>query len=242
VSTDREWWRRWAFEKYAQVKEGARKHCPDMILQFTTGNYAPDIEGRSKFIELQPEMASLTPGSVNFRASRPGEGIAKMYINTHEEIDHLAKKMQHYHVKPDVAIFDLSMIYSTAELVRRGLLSKPLRLMYVVGGHMALEARKEVLEFLVSESKAAFGEVDKDFTWCAVGVGWNHDSIERTCIQMGGHPRTGFEDSLMIKRGVFAQTNEELVAHIAKICKEYNRPIATPEQAREILGLAPKQK
>jgi 3-keto-5-aminohexanoate cleavage enzyme len=139
-----------------------------MILQFTTGNYAPNISERAKFLELRPEMASLTPGSVNFRASRPGKDTAKKYINTHEEIDFLSQKMIDLGIRPDVAIFDLSMIYATADLVRRGLVKKPMRLMFVLGGHMALEARRDVLEFLVKEAENQFGPPgDDSWTWCS---------------------------------------------------------------------------
>jgi len=175
-----------------------------------------------------------------------------MYINSHDEIDGLAKKMLDLAILPDVAIFDLSMIYSTAELVKRGLIKLPVRLMFVLGGHMALEARKEVLEvrtclallqltneryyqFLVSESDVAFGR-DK-YTWCSVGVGWNHGAISKWCLEMGGHPRTGFEDSLMLARGKFATNNQEMVKQLVEMCNELDRPVATVAQARQILGL-----
>eukprot|EP01122_Echinamoeba_exundans_P016078 TRINITY_DN8043_c0_g1_i1.p1 TRINITY_DN8043_c0_g1~~TRINITY_DN8043_c0_g1_i1.p1 ORF type:complete len:336 (-),score=49.74 TRINITY_DN8043_c0_g1_i1:30-1037(-) len=229
----------WEYEQYQKVLQGSRSRCPDMILQFTTGNYAPNISERAKFLDLRPEMASLTPGSVNFRASRPGKDTAKKYYNTHEEIDFLAQKMLHLDIRPDIAIFDLSMIYATADLLRRGLLKKPMRLMFVLGGHMALEARREVLEFLVKEAENQFGPPGGDsWTWCGVGVGWNHESIQRWTLELGGHPRTGFEDSLMIKRGKFAKSNDELVKYIANLCQEFERPVATPQQARSILGLS----
>lgn len=142
-----------------------------MILQFTTGNYAPNLADRAKFLDLRPEMASLTPGSVNFRASRPGKDTAKKYYNTHEEIDFLSQKMLDLSIKPDIAIFDLSMIYSTSDLLRRGLLKKPMRLMFVLGGHMALEGKRDVLEFLVKQSEAEFGPSSpQTWTWCAFPV------------------------------------------------------------------------
>jgi len=180
-------------------------------------------------------MASLTPGSVNFKASRPGEDTCVQYINSHHDIDTLASKMLELNIKPDVAIFDLSMIYSTADLVRRKLITLPVRLMYVVGGHMALDSRKEILQFLIGESKHCFG--DGNFNWCAVGVGWNNPAVMKWSLELGGNLRTGIEDTLMIKRGIFAKDNSELVENVTKLVLANGKRIATPEEARSILGL-----
>ena len=177
-------------------------------------------------------MASLTPGSVNFRKTRLS---ANDYLNSHEEIEIITKKMNEFNIKPDVAIFDLSMIYAAEQLVRQGLIKLPIRMMYVFGGHMALPARKEVLEFLVSETESCFGK--NNFNWCAVGVGWNHDQIQRWALEMGGQPRTGLEDTLMIKRRVYAKGNEQLVKHIVGLCDEYSKEIMTPKEAREFLQI-----
>merc|ERR1712188_331419 len=233
----------WDAARYAAVMQGVKQECPDMILQFSTGNYAPTYEDRSAMLDLRPEMASLTPGSVNFRATRPSKGTdlftGRQYLNTHEDIDALAERMQKNGVKPDVAIFDLSMLYATHDLIHRGVIKEgdgPVRLMYVLGGHMALPAHRPVLEFLLSESERLFGR--EGFTWCGVGLGWNHDAVCRWTLELGGHPRTGFEDSMMTRRGKFAESNAELVHHVAGLCEEYDRPLATPQEAREILGLA----
>jgi len=227
----------WDPKKYQEVIEGCKKYCPEMIVQFSTGNYAPNIEERLKCLELGPDMASLTPGSVNFKSSRPGAGTATRYINTHEDIDALSTKMLELNIKPDVAIFDLSMIYSTADLVRRKLIKLPVRLMYVLGGHMALESRKEILEFLIRESHHCFGD---NFNWCAVGVGWNNPAVLKWNLELDGNPRTGIEDTLMLKRGVFAKDNADLVDFLTKMVLQAGKRIATPEEARSILGLNPR--
>jgi len=232
----------WEKDKYEEVMMGVREECPEMILQFSTGNYAPAFEERSAMLDLHPEMASLTPGSVNFRATRPARGTelftGRQYLNTHEDVDALAERMQKNGVKPDVAIFDLSMLYATHDLIQRGVIKEedgPVRLMYVLGGHMALPAHRPVLEFLLSESERLFGR--EGFTWCGVGVGWNHEAVCRWTLELGGHPRTGFEDTMMTRRGVFAASNAELVQYVVGLCEEYDRHIATPREAREILGL-----
>ena len=86
---------------------------------------------------------------------------------------------------------------------------------------------------MVNECNELFGK--DNFTWSTVGVGWNHEDVVRWTIELGGHPRTGFEDTLMLKRGVFAKNNAELVSNVVSICKEYGRRVATPEEAREII-------
>lgn len=110
---------------------------------------------------------------------------------------------------------------------------------------------------MLSESKYAFGEgtstvigggsailisILGNFTWTAVGVGWNNPSVMQWTLELGGHPRTGIEDTMMVKRGVFAKDNAELVKSVAELCLEHGRTIATPEEARAILGIKPKQK
>jgi len=209
-----------------------------LIVEFSLGNYAPTVEKRIDCLKHKPDMASLCPGSVNFKMSRPGEFTAKQFLNSHEDIEIICKSMLENNVKPDVAIFDISMIYNTADLIRHGLIKKPVRLMYVMGGHMALEARRPLLEFLISESKAVLGE--DNFNWCCVGVGWNHSTTQKWSLELGGHARTGFEDSLMISRGKFATSNSELVRNVVSLAEQTGRRIATPSEARQILGLESK--
>jgi len=127
------------------------------------------------------------------------------------------------------------MIYSTADLLKKGLLLLPLRIMFVLGGHMALEARPSLLEFMIAECIDLFGE--NNFTWTAVGVGWNHLNVIKWSLKLGGHVRTGFEDTLMIHRGKFATSNAQLVKSVAELCTEHGRVLATPDQARKILGI-----
>jgi len=226
----------WDPELYQQVMDGCKKYCPEMIMQFSTGNYANSREERLACVRLGPDMASLCPGSVNFRPSRPGE--YNMYIITHDHIISLAEEMKAHRVRPDMALFDLAHVYATADMVRAGLIETPVRAMFVLGGHMALDAQEHVLAFLVSEAERVLGK--ENLTWCAVGIGWGHYTIMDWCVKAGGQPRTGFEDTLMIRRGVLAESNRQLVEKTADLCAKYDRPIATPAQARHILGLDPR--
>jgi len=212
------------------------------LWNFSLGNYSPSVKERVECLKFRPDLASLCPGSVNFKRTRPGETVAKDFLNSHDDIEYICKTMLEYDVKPHVTIFDLSMIYHTADLIRRGLIKLPVKLMYVMGGHMALESKESVLDFLISESESCFGK--GQFLWTLVGVGWNHPASIEWALKRGGHPRTGFEDTLMISRGKWATSNEQLVDYVAKISvSKYNRPIATPKQARvAIFGEGNSQK
>ncbi|KAL9644938.1 hypothetical protein ABK040_004432 [Willaertia magna] len=222
------------YEYYEKVLEGVRKDCPEMVVQFSTGNYAPNLEERIKCFQLEkkPEMGSWTPGSVNFLPSRKGSDI---YWNTNEDLEAIIKVFKENGVRPDVALFDVSMLYRTHMLYKLGWIQAPVRLMFVFGGYMALPPRESLIKFLVSECSSLFGE--GNWSWCGVGVGWNHSALQRLTLENEGHPRTGFEDSFLIKRKVIAKNNKQLVEHLVELCNEYERPIATPEEARKLLGL-----
>jgi len=220
-------------ERYGQVLDGLKKCCPDLLVEFSLGNYAPTIQDRLACLSKFPHLASLCPGSVNFKSTRPNRATA--FINSHQDIMAMCKTMKEQKVKPNVTIFDVSMIYHTADLVKNGLLQLPLHIMYVIGGHMGLEARRPLLEFLISESNHSFGE--ENFIWSVVGVGWNHTATQQWALELGGHMRTGFEDSLMISRGVFAKSNKELVEHAAKMAKKNWEIYCNSKTTRELLSI-----
>jgi len=100
---------------------------------------------------------------------------------------------------------------------------------------MGLEARRPLLEFMISETNEMIGK--DNYNWSVVGVGWNHTTTQQWGLELGGNVRTGFEDSLMISRGKFARSNKELVQHVVQMAKDLDRPIATRDQARKIISL-----
>ena len=165
----------------------------------------------------------------------PARKSSDIYWNTNEDIEAIIKVFKENGVRPDVAIFDVSMLYRTHMLYKMGWIEAPVRLMFVFGGYMALAPRESLIKFLISECNDLFGE--SNYSWCGVGVGWNHTQLQKMTLENGGHPRTGFEDSFLIKRRVIAKNNKQLVEHLASVCQEYEKPIATPLEARKILGL-----
>ena len=214
-------------ELYARVQEGVRKHCPGMIIQFSTGGRGREQSKRGGMLYLRPDMASLATGSVNFPA--------QVYENPPEFVEGLAKTMLENDIKPEVEVFDLAMLYNAASLVKKGLLKDPPHVQFVMGIPNAMPARRAIFDFLRSELK----EVLPGATWVAAGVGRHQWEVNQWCLETGGHCRTGLEDNLRIEPNRLAASNAELVKKVADACEKYERKVATPAEARKILGLRP---
>lgn len=213
-------------EKFALVQEGVRKYCPGMIIQFSTGGRGREQAARGAMLYLKPDMASLATGSVNFPAS--------IYENPPEFVEGLARTMLESGIKPEIEVFDLAMLYNAANLVRRGLLADPPHVQFVLGIPNALPARRSVFDFLRSE----IADVMPKATWVAAGIGRAQWDVNQWCLETGGHCRTGLEDNVKFDQNRLAASNAELVKKIADVCAQYGRSIASPAQARQILGLA----
>lgn len=212
-------------ELFAQVQEGVRKHCPGMIIQFSTGGRGRDQAARASMLHLRPDMASLATGSVNFPAS--------IYENPPDFVEGLARSMLAYEIKPEIEVFDLAMLYSAANLVKKGLLTPPLHVQFVLGIANALPARRSVFDFLRSELK----QVLPDATWVAAGTGRHQWEVNQWCLEAGGHVRTGLEDNIKFDSTRLATSNAELVKKVADACEGYGRRVAGPVEARQLLGL-----
>jgi len=212
-------------ELFAEVRDGVKKHCPGMIIQFSTGGRGRGQDERGKALSLRPDMASLATGSVNF--------ADQIYKNPPALVASLASSMLEFDVKPEIEVFDLAMLYSARELAERGLLRRPLHVQFVLGIPNALPARRRVLEFLVSEIE----DIMPDATWAAAGIGRNQLEVNRWTLELGGHLRTGLEDNIKFDQSRLAKSNAELVARLRGLCGEFGRHAASPREAREILGL-----
>ncbi len=212
-------------EKFARFLEGIRKHCPDMIVQFSTGGRSGMGKERGGMLHLRPEMASLTTGSVNF---------AKIIYENHPTlINDLAATMLANDVKPEVEIFDLAMLYNAAKLVADGLLKAPVHVQFVLGIPGALPADRQVLEFELAQLE----RVLPGATWTAAGIGRHQLTVNEWSLELGGHCRTGLEDNLKFDKDRFASSNAELVKRVADLTVKRGRTVATPTEARRILGL-----
>ncbi len=213
-------------EKFRQIQEGVKKYCPEMIIQFSTGGRGRELAQRGAMLDLRPDMASLATGSVNFPTS--------IYENPPGFVEELASTMLEYDIKPEVEIFDVAMLYNAANLVKKGLLKTPVHVQFVLGIPNALPARRQLLDFLISESQ----EVLPDSTWTAAGIGRHQFTVNQWCLELGGHCRTGLEDNIKYDRDRLAKNNAELVTKIVDVIDQYDRYPASSEEARQLLNLA----
>ncbi len=213
--------------KFGAVQEGVRKHCPGMIVQFSTGGRGREPAARGTMLSHRPDMASLATGSVDF--------AAMIYENPPQLIDALAQSMLDFDIKPECELFDLAMLYNAADLVKRGLLKPPPHVQFVMGIKGAMPAKRSVLEFLLSE----LPQVLPGATWTAAGVARHQFEVAQWALELGGHCRTGLEDNIRFDETRLAASNAELVKKIADVCGKYGRRPATPSEARQLLGLRP---
>ena len=212
-------------DKFRQIQEGVMQHCPGMIIQFSTGGRGREAKKRGAMLNLKPDMASLATGSVNFPTS--------IYENPPSFIEDLAQTMLNYDIKPEIEIFDAAMLYSAANLVRKGLLKPPVHVQFVLGIPNALPARRKLLDFLIAESE----ELLPNSTWTAAGIGRHQFEVNKWCLELGGHCRTGLEDNIKYDKNRLAASNAELVTKIVEIADQFDRQPASPEQARQLLNL-----
>jgi uncharacterized protein (DUF849 family) len=214
-------------EKFAAFQESIRRHCPDIIVQFSTGGRGRALEQRGSMLHLRPDMASLATGSVNFPTI--------VYENPPDFVAALATTMRDLSIKPEIEVFDLAMLYNTAELVAQGLIVPPPHVQFVFGVKNALPARRDILEFEVAKLR----ELLPDATWTAAGIGRHQFEVAGWALAMGGHCRTGLEDNIRLDRTTLAPSNAALVAKVASLAAAHGRPVATALQARRMLGLPP---
>ena len=214
-------------DRFARLKEGIEAHCPGMIIQFSTGGRSGAGKERGGMLPLRPDMASLTVGSNNFPT--------RVYENPPDLVDWLAAEMRTHDVKPEIEAFDLSHIFQAAAMAADGRLAAPLYVQFVMGVKNAMPADRPAFEFFVETLKRLAPGAE----WCAAGIGPAQIVLNEWCIAAGGHCRTGLEDNVRLDRTTLAPSNAALVRRTVDLCAQAGRPVASPAEARRMLGLRP---
>lgn len=195
----------------------------DLIVQFSTGGaIGMTPQERASVLQLRPEMATLTCGTVNF-----GDDV---FENSFPIMRGILEKMHEFGVRPELEIFDKGHLSNARRLEREGLLAFPQHVDFVLGVPGGLDATVQNLCDLVNA-------LPSGCTWSVAGIGRMQLPMAMAALAMGGHVRVGLEDNIYYSKGRLA-TNEELVARVVRLANELGRPVATPDQAREMLGLA----
>jgi 3-keto-5-aminohexanoate cleavage enzyme len=211
-------------EVYKEIFHEIKKRCPDIIIcASTSGRVSPQVEHRAEVLELCPEMASLTVGSLNF-PQHPS-------VNSFETIRNLAELMKEKGILPELEIFEAGFINTAKYLFRKGILEKPMHFCLLLGSLGSISANMDDLVHLVKC-------LPSESNWSATGIGRFQTQVNVAAILMGGHVRVGIEDSIYLHypQKVLA-TNTKLVERIVRVANELGREIATPSEARKIIGL-----
>lgn len=211
-------------ERFKLIIDAIQEACPDAIIQPTTGGATGmTADERLQPTELNPEMASLDCGTMNF-------GGDEIFINTENMIIEFADRMYSRGIKPELECFDKSHVDMALRLHKKGYIKSPMHFNFVLGVNGGATGTPRDLLFLRESIPA-------DATFTVTGVGRTQLDLNVMSMLLGGHVRVGFEDNVKYNRERIAVSNGELVARIVRIAKELNLEIATPAEAREILAL-----
>ena len=213
-------------DKFAALLEGVRRHCPEMIIQFSTGGRSGSGEVRGGMLPLRPDMASLSVGSNNFPTI--------VYQNPPDLVAWLAAEMKRYNILPEIEVFDLSHLHQAAQMQAAGAFVKMPYVQFVMGVKNAMPADKDVFDYYLSSLQRLMPGAQ----WCGAGIGAAQLTLNEWCVAAGGHARTGLEDNVRLDKETLAPSNAALVKRVIALCDKYDRPVATPQQAREMLGLS----
>ena len=212
---------------FREVLERIRAES-DMVVNLTTsglhlsGSEAEIIEQRLEPVSLRPEICSLDVGSVNFRD--------RVFLNSPNWAETAARQMQAAGVKPEIEVFEVGHIDQALDLIKKGLIDEPPWFQLCMGIKWGIAATPENLLFMKSK-------LPSQARWSVLGVGRQQLPMIALGILLGGNIRVGVEDNLYLSPGVLAQSNAEMVAQAVNLVKQLQREVATPAEAREILGL-----
>ena len=213
-------------ELFREVMDRIRQEC-DMVVNLTTSGLhlsGPNlIERRLQPVTLRPEICSLDLGSMNFRDAA--------FVNSPEWGKTAAERMREYGVKPEIEAFDVGHIYQARDWIKEGLIDDPPYFQLCMGVRWGIEATPENLLFMKSK-------LPPNARWSVLGVGRAQLSMITLGILLGGNIRVGFEDNIYLRKGVLAKSNAQLVEMAVNLAGLLQRETATPNEAREILGIS----
>ncbi len=238
-------------ELFREVLMGIKERCPVIVQPTTGGGQGMTIEERAAVLtEFQPEMATFNTGSINFGLFPIGERDldwddwereylegTRGYIfrNTFADMEKICGMVREAKVKPELEAYDVGHLFNIKHLLDRDLLDRPVHIQFVLGVLGANQPRIDQTMHMLHTARSLFGE---DFTWSAAGVGYPAEyQLAALGIMLGGQLRVGLEDNLRLSRARRAESNAELVAKAVELAAIFDRPPATPDQAREFFAL-----
>lgn len=209
-------------EIFQEVIRRIRARCRAIIQVSTGGAIGDSEEDRLEPLESDPDMASLTTGSINFGK--------EVFLNPQPWIEKLSRRMKEKGIKPEIEVFDNAMLENALNMVSRGLLEEPLHIDLVLGVPGGMAANAQNLDFLLSK-------VPQGYSWSVAAIGRHEFPMAELALKRGGHVRVGLEDNIYLEKGRLAESNAQLVEKVAAMAQAAGRPLATVGEARMLLGL-----
>ena len=211
-------------DRFKLCIDAIKSRYPDIIIQPSTGGaVGMSNEERLQPIYLNPEMATLDCGTCNF-------GGDDIFVNTENTIKEFAEKMASLNIKPEIEVFDKGMIDMALRLNKKGYIKAPMHFNFVMGVNGGISANPRDLAFM-------FGSIPPGSTFTVSGIGKAQFQMAAMSIISGGHVRVGFEDNVYLSKGILAKSNSELVEKAVALASLLGREVASPDEARIILGL-----
>ncbi|MGI0150038.1 MAG: 3-keto-5-aminohexanoate cleavage protein [Thermoplasmata archaeon] len=217
------------FEIFKETVDKIRKRTKLIVMTSTSGIAVSTDPDRAAPLRTKPEMGSLTTGSLNFAGRKP----TVVYVNTVETVQFLAKTMLDMGIKPEIEAFDVGFIHQGRKLIEMGLVKEPAHFQLVMGVDGGVPATPENLLHMVDQ-------LPPTATYVVAGMSRMQLPMTTIAILTGGHVRVGLEDNLYLKKGVLAR-NEELVGRARHLAEDLQREVATPDEARRIMSLPPRE-
>jgi 3-keto-5-aminohexanoate cleavage enzyme len=209
-------------EIFGEVTKKIRRHC-ECVLQYSTGGaVGTPLDKRCAPLKLKPDMATLSMGTMNF-----GPDI---FENTEKTMRTIAEAIQENGVMPELEIFDYGMMETVDRFLKKGFIPEKFHVDFVLGVPGGMSG--EIKNLILLKDRLSPGQ-----TWTVAGLGRFQLPLSVHAIAMGGHVRVGIEDNIYYRKGELAKSNAQLVERVVRIAKELDRPVATVQQARDMLGL-----
>lgn len=221
--------------RFKEIGDAIRKVCP-IILNFSTGTIDPEVKKADHVRDYKPEIGALNMGSMNYAKYNPKRKnwvFNFVFENRFEDIQYLITMMNEANVKPELECFDTGHVHSVEPLIDMGLLKGNLDFSLIMGVVGGIKATARHLAFQAEN-------LPKGSTWKVVGISRDQWMLCAAALSLGGNVRVGLEDNFYLPNGEMAKSNGDLVDKVAQMARDTGRSIATPDEARAILGLAPR--
>jgi uncharacterized protein (DUF849 family) len=247
-------------EVYREIAAGIKERCNVIVCVTTGGVTGMTAVQRVQVVpNLKPELATFNTGSMNFSIhpivnryqdedyKYPWEkefamGLKEyIFSNNFADMEYFCKTMRENGTKPELEAYDVGHLYNIKYLIKQKLLDLPIWVQFVTGVLGGIGSALEDVMYMKHTADRLFGP--ENYKWSVIGAGYPAEfQLDTLSIMMGGHARVGMEDNIFIEKGVLCKSNAELVAKVVRIAKELGRDVATPDEARAILGLKGRDK